>query len=147
MATYAHPHPALVRELFDEIIDKISQGETVTEAMRGTAHNAASFYRWVQSRPEWSQRFAEARQLGAQVNADKVDKRVEELVYQDQPAPGTVALWAKRHNPAYRDKLELDVSTNDARPFENMTAAELEALVAQIEARVQPQPQLEAGTP
>lgn len=129
-------YPVLYEEMFEEVIAKIEQGQTIEKAMNGSGHNSRTFYNWLKNRPAWKDRYAEARQVHAQVNADRVDSRVEELVMKDDPAPSTVALWAKRHNPAYREKLEVSgegggpikVMAQES-PFSQLSKEDLEALV------------------
>lgn len=134
----AAKHPVLFRDSgdFDTFIAEIENGSTLSKAAEAVGFKWVTVKRMIQSRDDLQERFAQAWDTRSQRIADQVDDRVEEIVYKDNPPPATVALWAKRHNPAYREKLEVSgegggpikVMAQES-PFSQLSKEDLEALV------------------
>lgn len=137
MSQAAH-HPVLFAESgdFDGFLDRIRQGDTLSKAADYVGYKWVSVQRMIQQKPELQQRFVDAWNERSQAKADQADDRVEELVYKDNPPPAIVALWARRHNHLYREKVEftgngggpIEVEAK-ASPFSQLSAEDLEALV------------------
>lgn len=102
------PHPALIEpEDINRFLDAVRAGETLVKAAAAANFSLSAIRNRIERDDQLSERYALARQEGAVAKASQVDTRVEELVYAENPAPSTVALWAKRYHPGYRDKVEV----------------------------------------
>lgn len=120
------PHPGLITDDdFQAFLDRLAGSKTgsmtLTHAARLGGFTWPNFRHRIGGDPGWRDRFEQVWQERQQQLADRVDDRIDKLVMQDDPAPSTVALWAKRHNPAYRDKVEVSGPAGGAIPVETRT--------------------------
>lgn len=113
-------HPGLIDEqTFAAFLAELVKGATLHKA----ALKAGWRWRVMQKRimdmadEGWPELFQEAWQERQAKLEEKVDDRVEALVMKDDPAPSTVALWAKRFHPGYREKTQLEVSGPGGSPI------------------------------
>ena len=114
---------------FDRWEQKIIEGEEPSTAARALGHTASAFRR------ANSVRHAEILETGREIRAGVADERMERWAVADDAPPAIRLAWARRHNRAYSDKLELtgadggkvEVTVEDAR---EKLAAKLAAVVA-----------------
>ena len=136
------PHPALVDDFIDELLEQVRAGKTVTAALRGTGLGPNLFYQRLKTNPDLSRRYAEALQTRAGVKADKVDDLMWEVANGETPPSAVLIAVAKRWNPAYRDKLEITPGP-EAGSLETASLEELRRMLA--EAKGEPQPEIESA--
>ena len=67
--------PEQKEEIITEIFDRIAVGESIADICREEGKPTASnFYIWKDSKPEWKERYARARELQAVHYVDKINK-------------------------------------------------------------------------
>lgn len=101
-----------------EFLEDIANGETQASAAAKHKLNARSFRSRAQTDEEFGQAFAAAKNEGAAERAELVDKRFDEWVLEQDCAPALRIVWAKRWNPAYRERQQLEVSGPGGAPIE-----------------------------
>lgn len=136
-------HPALIDDFIEELMQGIREGKTLHAILAGTGLTVDNFYRRLKHNPELQARYAEVRQEAVQTRADKADYKADQWVEDDDcPAPIKLA-WLKRHQPAFRDKMEISGTLERTDTLENATLDELRRMLS--EAKGEPQVEIEAG--
>lgn len=104
-------HPALITDdEFGVFLEAVSNGDTNGTAARKAGYSLATLQYRIDAKPEWRERFDQARANRAATMADKVDRRMDELVADEKPNATIVGMWAKRWNPEYRDKQTVETT-------------------------------------
>lgn len=138
------PHPALIDDFLDELMEGLRDGGTLTKLLAGTGLTVNHFYQRLKTNPELQQRYAQVRQDAAMKRADYADFKADEWIEDpDCPAPIRIA-WLKKNHPGFRDKTEITFD-NTPDSLERATLAELRAMLA--EAKGESPPELESGEP
>lgn len=99
-------HPALVDDLFDEVLDKLREGKTISDALRGTGLSVGTLSYRLNDKPEMRKRFDEARAEGGQRLADKLRDKAREIAFDDEHPKQWNALdrTLEAYVPEYRRK-------------------------------------------
>ena len=107
--------------IFDKVIEGICNGLPVRQILKG--EGMPSFHhllKWMEARPEWSERYARAKQESADFDADNVNY-IAELCLRDKvtPAAARVAIdaykWSagKKKPKKYGDMIKIDYNQID----------------------------------
>ena len=136
-------HPALIDDFIDELMQGIREGKTLHAILSGTGLTVDNFYRRLKSNPDLQHRYAQVRQEAAQTRADKADFKADQWIEDEACSPQIRLAWLKRHQPAFRDKMEITGVLEHSETLENATLDELRRMLA--EARGEPQAEIEAG--
>lgn len=113
-------HPAFVDDtIFARFLAELAKGRTPYQAADLVGFKWTTIRNRIKDMADegWPELFAEAWEERREHIERKVDSRVEALVMSDDPAPSTVALWAKRHHPGYREKTQVELSGPDGMPI------------------------------
>lgn len=94
-------------EDMSKFLERVQAGDTLTKAAAAINWSLASVLNRINRDEKLSERYAQARTVGAVAKADQVDGRMEELVYADSPNAAIVNRWAGRHHPGYRERTEI----------------------------------------
>ena len=78
------PHPALIDDIFEEILAKLRNGDTITKAMRGTGLSVSHLSSRMERHPEMRARFDAARQEGGQTLQDSLRDKAKEIAFNDE---------------------------------------------------------------
>lgn len=101
-------HPALIdREELDLFLESVANGDTMTAASKKIGWSLTAIRNRIDRDPRLSERFAAARNVGTHKRADKVDERFDTWIDEQNASPAIRIVWAKRWNPAYREKVEV----------------------------------------
>lgn len=114
-------HPATVTDqCLATFFERLEKGDTPYQASLVVGWKWPTIKRRIEidDTGELRQRFAEAWDTRRDAIERKVDDRVESLVMAEEPAPSTVALWAKRWHPGYREKTQVELSGPDGAPLQ-----------------------------
>lgn len=70
-------------EVFDEIIDRMCEGELISEILRGRDRaehlpNYATFIKWIKESDELGDKYAHAREIQAEIELDEIRKLADE---------------------------------------------------------------------
>lgn len=107
-------------DIFDKVIEGIVNGLPVRQILKG--EGMPSFHhllKWMEARPEWSERYARAKQESADFDADNVNY-IAELCLRDKvtPAAARVAIdaykWSagKKKPKKYGDMIQPDTDVD-----------------------------------
>lgn len=77
------PHPALVDEFFDRVIEKVAAGKGISAALEDTGIASATFYRRLKGKPEMAERYTEAVALRKLQKAERYRAKADEIAFTD----------------------------------------------------------------
>ena len=108
-------------DIFDKVIEDIFNGLSVRQILKG--EDMPSFNhlsKWIDARPEWSKRYARAKQESAEFDADNVNYIAELCLKGEvEPANARVAIdaykWSagKKKPKKYGDMIKIDYNQLD----------------------------------
>lgn len=134
------PHPALVDDFIDEILERVAGGQGISAAIAGLGIGPTMFYRRLHDKPELARRYQEAVAVRGQHKAEQYRAKAHEIALADGHPKQWDALKAslEAHAPEFSKRTVVEHTGTVETEFAGMSTEDLERLVATL-TRSQPQ--------